>query len=151
MDSNLPELRDIHLPSDEISVFPLAYGWWGILLLAVTLFFLIKLILWIRKTSAAIYARKLLQGLHDNHSLSAVVKMSEILRRVCIRQYPQAVSLFGDDWIAFLNSKSKKQLDEQTAELLKNAPFMQEDSADYSAEKQQKLWRFCYDWIGENL
>lgn len=151
MDNNLPELRDIHLPSDEISVFPLAYGWWGILLFAVALIFLVKAVLWIRRTSAAIYARKLLQGLQDNNSLSAVVKMSEILRRVCVRQYPQAVSLFGNEWIEFLNSKSKKQLDEQTAELLKNAPFMQENSADYSAEKQRKLWQFCYDWIGENL
>ena len=109
------------------------------------------MILWVRRTSAAIYARKLLQGLQNNSSLSAVVKMSEILRRVCVRQYPQAVSLYGDEWIEFLNSKSKKQLDEQTAELLKNAPFMQENSADYSMEKQRKLWQFCYDWIGENL
>ena len=28
---NLPELRDIHLPSTDISVFPLAYGWWLVL------------------------------------------------------------------------------------------------------------------------
>ena len=36
---NLPELRDIHLPSDGVSIFPLAYGWWGLLLLAIAMIF----------------------------------------------------------------------------------------------------------------
>lgn len=148
---NLPELRDIHLPDDEISFFPLAYGWWGILLLVVAFVVFFKLCLWARKTSAAIYARKLLKELKDDRSMSSVVKISEILRRICVRRYPQAVSLYGDNWIKFLNSRSKKQLDGDIAELLKNAPFMNINSVSVDIKKYQELWNFCYEWIGENL
>ncbi len=148
---NLPELRDIHLPTDGVPLFPLAYGWWFLLLAVISLIILIRLIVWIRRTSARIYARKLLSRLQNSYNLAAVVQMSEILRRICVRKYPQAVALVGDEWIKFLNDKSKHILDNETSDLLKNAPFMPADSDLYSKEKQQKLWRFCYDWIGDNL
>ena len=57
---NLPELRDIHLPSDGVSIFPLAYGWWGLLLLAIAMIFAVKIIFWFRKNSKRIYALYLL-------------------------------------------------------------------------------------------
>ena len=112
---------------------------------------LFKLIVYLRRSSAKIYARKLLYALQEHNNISAVIKMSEILRRACVRRYPKAVALFGKEWIEFLNSKSKNHLDEQAAELLINAPFLPEDSKLYNKLKQQKLWRFCYEWIGENL
>ena len=148
---NLPELRDIHLPTDEIPFFPLAYGWWLLLLSVIVAIILCKVVVWIRRTSARIYAFKLLQALQNKQDLTAVVKMSEILRRVCVRKYPEAVALFGNEWIEFLNSKSKRSMDEQTAELMKNAPFMRDDSKLYNEQNRLKLWHFCYDWIGENL
>ena len=148
---NLPELRDIHLPTDGIPFFPLAYGWWLLLLAIISLIVAIKLFVWIRRTSARIYARKLLSRLQNVYNVEAVVQMSEILRRICVRKYPEAVALMNDEWITFLNGKSKHVLDEETSELLKNAPFMPKDSHLYSKEKQQKLWRFCYEWIGDNL
>lgn len=148
---NLPELRDIHIPTEGISMFPLAYGWWGILLLVVMVFILIKSVIILRKTSARIYARKLLLPLKDSYELSAAVKMSEILRRICIRKYPDAVSLFGDEWVKFLNNKSKYKLDEKSAELLKNAPFMHELPNNYTKEDLNSLWNFCEVWVGENL
>ncbi|MBQ8481052.1 MAG: DUF4381 domain-containing protein [Alphaproteobacteria bacterium] len=148
---NLPELRDIHLPADGVPFFPLAYGWWFLLLSIIGLIVLVKVCIWIRRTSARIYARKLLNRLRDIYDLEAVVRMSEILRRICVRKYPEAVALMGDEWISFLNDKSKHILDAETSELLKNAPFMPKDSELYSKEKQQKLWNFCYEWIGDNL
>lgn len=148
---NLPELRDIHLPTEEIPIFPLAYGWWMLPLLIIGMIVLFKLIIWIRHTSARIYALKLLGAIQNRNDLNAVVKMSEILRRICVRKYPQAVSLFGDEWIDFLNSKSKHRLEKEAAELLKNAPFMQSDSKSYDENNRKKLWHFCRDWIGDNL
>ena len=148
---NLPELRDIHLPSDEIPIFPLAYGWWGLLAAVISLIVMYKVIVWIRRTSARIYAHRLLQAIQNRKDLSSVIKMSEILRRICVRKYPEAVALFGEEWIEFLNSKSKKPLAKEASELLKNAPFMQNDSKLYSESNRKELWRFCYDWIGENL
>lgn len=148
---NLPELRDIHLPTDGVSVFPLAYGWWVILLLIIAALLLGRFYLWLRRTSARLYAHKLLKPLRQENSVSAAVKMSEILRRVCVRKYPQAVSLVGNEWIEFLNAHSAHPLDEKTAELLKNAPFIPHNSSLYQKEDVQKLWQFCYEWIGVNL
>ena len=130
---NLPELRDIHLPSTDISVFPLAYGWWLVLATIVAIVLL------------------LLNSLKDNHSVAAAAKMSEILRRICVRQYPEAVALTDKKWIAFINSKTKEKLSARTAELLSEAPYMPTDIEKYSSADIDDLWRFCNRWIGDNL
>lgn len=60
MQDNLPELRDIHLPSGDISFFPLAYGWWvlaGVLAAVVLLAWLTRFLL---QRSKKRYALKLL-------------------------------------------------------------------------------------------
>ena len=148
---NLPELRDIHLPSEGVSFFPPAKGWW--IILAVTLgilltYYLCKLI-W--RTSAKIYAYRLLKDLKDKTNLDSAIKMSEILRRICIRKYPQAVALSGKEWIDFINSKSKKKLPQQVALLLERAPYMKNDDNSFDQNDVIKLWHFCRLWIGENL
>ena len=104
-------------------------------------------ILW--RQSAKIYARRILLSLKEDTDLAAAVKMSEILRRACVRKYPEAVALSGEEWIAFLNTKSKWVLSGSAAELLQNAPFMVHQS--YKAEDMPTVWRDCYDWIGANL
>lgn len=149
--NDLPLLRDIHLPDEGISFFPPAIGWWLIVLFLVSVVFIYKIVGWLRRTSAKLYARHLLQPLKRGHDIKSAVKMSEILRRICIRKYPEAVAYFGDEWINFLLKKSHKTLSSQTADLLKNAPFMPEDSNNYTAKDVDDLWLFCYEWIGENL
>ena len=148
---NLPLLRDIHLPQDGISIFPLAYGWWVILGVIVLLYLLVKLFILIKKTSAKIYARHLLQPLKDDHSVQAVAEMSVILRRICVRKYPEAVAYTGQQWIDFLNSKTKNKINDRIAVLLNNAPFVRDDDKEYMADRVDRLWQFCYYWIGENL
>ena len=147
---NLPELRDIHLP-DSIPFFPLAYGWWGVIVFVAGLFILYRIGVYLWRKSARIYARRVLFSLKGDTGLESAVKMSEILRRACVRKYPEAVAKTGDEWLQFLNLKSKNPLQGTAAELLKNAPFMNiKEKADYS-EDMEKVWRFCYDWIGANL
>lgn len=148
---NLPELRDIHLPSEDISVFPLAYGWWLLPLMAVGIYLLYMGCKYLRRTSAKIYANHLLRPLRDIPDLTAAIKMSEILRRICVRKYPQAVALCGDEWIKFLNEKSKSHLTDKDAQLLLNAPCMSAASFTYTTDEVMRLWLFCRNWIGDNL
>ncbi|MBR3675942.1 MAG: DUF4381 domain-containing protein [Alphaproteobacteria bacterium] len=147
---NLPELRDIHLP-DSIPFFPLAYGWWGVIAFVIGVFILYKVGVYLWRKSARIYARRILLSLKGDIGLESAVKMSEILRRACVRKYPEAVAKTGDDWLQFLNLKSKYPLQGTAAELLKNAPFMNIKEEVDRAEDMEKVWRFCYDWIGANL
>lgn len=151
MTDNLPELRDIHLPVEGVSFWPLAGGWWGLLVGIIALFVLIKTWFWLRRKSAKLYAEHLLKNIENQTDLSAAVKISEILRRACIRKYPEAVALSGDEWIAFLNTHTKQKISPTLAELLQNVPFMPENTSHIERTKIRRLWQFCRTWIGENL
>ncbi|MBQ9731700.1 MAG: DUF4381 domain-containing protein [Alphaproteobacteria bacterium] len=149
-DNNLPELRDIHLP-EGVPAFPPGYGW-GIILFAVVLVIvLIHLIMVLRRKSKKRYALYLLNNIYCNNTISSVVQMSEILRRVCVFKYKEAAVLSGDEWIAFLNSKQKVPLTGKAAELLINAPYIPEETKGYSKDDVIKVRKFCREWIGENL
>lgn len=148
---NLSGLRDIHLPDGGVSLFPIANGWWIVLLLLVGSVIAYRLGKKIWNASARIYTRRILLSLKDDVELPAAVKMSEILRRACVRKYPEAVSLSGDEWIAFLNQKSKYNLEKSAADLLKDAPFIAPKKKVVRPGDMRNLWQFCYDWIGDNL
>ena len=109
---NLPEIKDIQLP-DGVSVFPLAYGWWVILAGIIFLFILIKLIVWGIKTSRKHYALKKLSQISVDSPVHAAVNMSELLRRICIVKYPQANSLYGNEWLQFLSEHTRNTLPEK--------------------------------------
>lgn len=150
MENNLPELRDIHLPSG-ISVWPPAYGWLVIaaaVILAVILYEIWKM--WRRK-SKKLYALRLLEKANSREVVASARQMSEILRRICIYKYPDAASIFGRKWIDFLNRHSKKKLTEQAALLLSDSPYISIQSNQFSSEDLEELRNFCREWIGENL
>ncbi len=148
---NLPELRDIHLPTDGVSFWPLADGWWLILGAILLTLVAVKLIMWLRKSSKRLYARYLLNQTINENGAVASVKMSEILRRICVSRYPQAVALSGQEWIDFVNAHSADKLDGELAQLLVNAPYIQADNPIFSADNVAKLRVFCQNWIGANL
>lgn len=149
MKDNLPELRDIHLPQDAVSIWPLAYGWWVVL---AAIFFIIAggyLFRLYRIKSKKLYAIKLLDSLKKE--TSSAIKMSEILRRICVYKYPEASTLLSKEWIKFLNSHSKSPIKDGAANLLINAPYINPTSVAYSKQDINDLYDFCRSWIGENL
>ena len=150
MQDNLPQLRDIHIPQEDISFFPPAYGWWVILIvliLSVISFYLVRFIL---QKSKKRYALKILTSLEADN-LSSAVKISELLRRICVYKYKNATTLYGKEWIKFLNEHSKTQITGKSANLLLNAPYMDRTTKTYDKQNMVELYRFCYSWIGENL
>jgi hypothetical protein len=147
----LSGLRDIHLPEGGMFWFPPAPGWWIVFAAAISIYLIYYFGKKIWQASARYYAERILLSLRGDIKLPAAIKMSEILRRACLRKYPEAVALVGDEWIAYLNQKSKYPLAEKTAELLKNAPYITPDSASFDEQDMQDLWQFCYDWVGNNL
>ncbi len=150
MPDNLPELRDIHLP-EGVSAFPLGYGWWIILFAIPAAFITYYAIKFIINKSKKHFALSFLARINTGTPSQAATSISEILRRICIYKYPSAASLSGDDWILFLNSKSKTKLGKGAANLLKNAPYMPPSTDRTNAENLIELKRFCQKWIGENL
>lgn len=150
MHDNLPQLRDIHLPPD-VSWWPIAYGWWlivALIVLGVCLFYLIK---YLRKKSKKLYAMHLLKNIQNDSAVLAISSMSEILRRICIYKYPQAVSLTGEEWAGFLLSKTKAVVSDKAKEILLNSPYMPKDAKGISSQDVEEVRHFCASWIGENL
>jgi len=147
---NLPELRDIHIP-DGVSAFPPAYGWWILLFLLISLPIIIRIIRSAQRKSRKFFALNLIDKTDDNSIIKSAVKISEILKRICIYKYPQAVNMFGKDWIEFLNTNAKNHISGETAELLSNAPYISENSAKYTTQNLSELKEFAKKWIGENL
>ncbi|MBR2921774.1 MAG: DUF4381 domain-containing protein [Alphaproteobacteria bacterium] len=150
MPDNLPELRDIHIPQD-ISNFPLGYGWLVILGILLGSFILYKITRLAVVKSRKIYTLRLVKNIPLANVQKSASKISEILRRVCVYKYPEATVLSGNDWIDFVNSKSKTKLNDKIAGLLVNAPYMPKNSTTYSIDDLAKLKIFCSKWIGENL
>lgn len=148
---NLPELKDIHLPEGGVSVFPPAAGWWLVLAAVLAAYIGWRIVLWLKQNSKKLYARYLLKKNAAENTPAAAVKMSELLRRICISRYPEAVSYSGEKWIAFVNEHSKVKLAPETARLLADAPYAPEDSILFSADNIAALRRFCQSWIGANL
>ena len=149
MNDNLPELRDIHLP-DAVSPWPPAYGWYLIILSAVALYCFYRAYKIWQARSRKNYATQLINQLDINKIILSSAEISEILRRICVYRYPEAVALEGKNWLDFLKSKTKAKLSAQAAELLKNAPYMKVNK-NYTAENMQELKDFALFWVGENL
>lgn len=105
-------IRDIHLP-DAISWWPLAPGWWGLLIL-ITLLIVLFVYLKRRKKGVknqlpSIHSQVMLElknvyQIDDNGKFSQ--KLSELLKRVAITHYGKKVSgLTGESWLQFLDSQ----------------------------------------------
>lgn len=150
MNDNLPDLRDIHLPTEGISIWPLAYGWWVILLSTISIFLLLWLFLLLHRKSKKRYALKLISSLCENNC-DSITKMSEVLRRICIYKYPSAASLFGQQWIDFLNSHSSQKITSSLSQILINSPYADPTSSVISPSEIAEIRDFCTSWIGENL
>lgn len=150
MNENLPELRDIHLPSD-VSMWPPAYGWFVILGVVLVSIFAYKLYKYWRIKSRKRYALRLLSGLDKNQIILSATAISELLRRVCVYRYPEAVSLEGEEWLKFLQKHTKRQIDKESASLLLNAPYINPEKNSYTTQQLENLSSFAQYWIGENL
>ena len=150
MHDNLPELRDIHLP-EGVSMWPPAYGWFVILalvLLLITFYHCWKK--W-RQVSRKLYALRFLDKLERQNIADSGKKISELLRRICLYRYPEAVALSGNDWLMFIKQKSHHELSSGGENLLRNAPYINPQKSPYTAENLTDLIQYTQYWIGENL
>ena len=148
--NNIPEIRDIHIPQG-VSIYPLAYGWWVILVVGILSIVGMWFVFWAIKTSKKYYALKTLNNIQVSSIVSSAIEMSELLRRICNVKYTEASSLYGKEWSDFLVNKTNFKISERALNLLIFAPFMDKNSNQYSIEDAKELKDFCKNWIGANL
>ena len=116
----LAQLHPLHNPP-PIGWWPLAWGWWALIVLGVVLIMTIGLLLW-RKHRRTLHNRYRTEGLqllaealatHGNSDPIAYLhELNSILKRVALVTYGEDAmfnnttvpALHGNDWVAFLDS-----------------------------------------------
>lgn len=111
MDPEQIPLRDLHLP-EAISWWPLAPGWWVLIVLAVVLLFVL-LRLYLRKRARSAARRHALRQLDQltadferhRNAVTFSSDVSELLRRTMLAYAPrrEVAGLTGDAWLAWLD------------------------------------------------
>ena len=144
----LADLKDLHSPT-SISVFPLAPGWY-LLLIMVILFF--GIIIWLkfrkqtkRSRVKEIYA--LFENLEQNstNNTQLLADLSIFLKRVAISQFPdQQIQLkFGKEWLLFLDQTGKTtEFSNGIGKCLANTYQANAQSDDYHA-----LFKLIKEWL----
>lgn len=127
----LAQLKDIHLP-DPISWWPLAPGWYGLMLITLGLAVWFALILHKRLRDAKpkkqalelLILYKQQEEITKNTQITSA-KISELLRRVALVYFPRetVASLRGEAWIDFLNQNSVGIDFKPVQSMLLDSPF----------------------------
>ncbi|WP_058534094.1 DUF4381 domain-containing protein [Legionella saoudiensis] len=132
----LAQLKDIHLP-DAIGWWPLAPGWYAVMLLSVLLLLILAFYLrrrWryaLAKKQALVLLAAYQESYEKEHNAPiSSAQISELLRRVALVYYPRAevASLYGDAWLQFLKQTSKGIDFDSVRTLLLDAPFKAADT-----------------------
>ena len=149
MNQALP-LRDIQLP-DAVSWWPLAMGWWLLLLVMVVSilggYWVYKKIT--RKTAVKSAQKILLAIKHttsDDH-LDTLKQLSACIRRVSISldSRPQAASLIGEEWLSYLDqSMDGMPFTKGVGRYLSDAPYRREAPEELDIEA---LIDLCELWL----
>ena len=139
----LDQLKDIYLPSQISSWWPLAYGWWIVIAVLVLLVLLCLLVLRIRKKHRK-YIDNVVNDFKSNLGETYVTKPKEVvqsisvyLKRIAIYKFTKddIKLLHGEAWVKYLNSKTKVEVFEgKVAEYLENT-YKPQELSDIELEK----------------
>ncbi|MDF1756806.1 MAG: DUF4381 domain-containing protein [Legionellaceae bacterium] len=164
----LAKLHDIRLP-DPISFWPLAPGWYLLILLVVLLGIIAYFVilrhysLWqVKRRALAILAMHRAEYLADSNSQRACATVNELLKKVAIAYYPRQLvaGLQGRAWISFLNktyqydSQKKRVFNKILCKKKKNPTFdsLQKELLEYPYQESRKvnldaLFNLSESWI----
>jgi len=155
MNSLLEMLNDIE-GLDEISRWPLAIGWWivivlGIVIVAAAICFIVYRIAFKRSWKNDTFQKltHLENNLSDATARETAIALSEYLRRIALRRYSrkECAGLSGEAWLKWLSSNDPKKFDwEKKGILLINVPYAP-DNAKLSANQIKDLIQAVRSWV----
>lgn len=139
----LSQLNDIQTP-EPIGLWPLAWGWWAlIILIVITLFLTVKLIRHrIKLLKAKKQALKLLKQTESLPALEKVTAVNQILKRSALAYLPrtEVAQLNSDAWANWLNQfNNKVQISPELLTLSYRNDCSDEQATLYYLQAQQWL------------
>ena len=148
MNADLSQLKDIHVPLTP-SAWPLAFGWWALVLIALIVLMAACVFLtlyWTGIRRATWREFKQLERLSDKAYLPAV---NRLLKRVAIHQKRETASLYGAQWFAFLNKTKGVHFTQEDVALFGKRLY--NGSAKMSSAQRKRIHRCAAVWLKHNL
>jgi hypothetical protein len=115
-------LKDIHLPANGVSMWPLAPVWWLLIILVLVGLGALAWYLWKRpakphyqKNDVALQALADLQAQYNQQPLELLREVSVLLRRIALTRFGRhrIAGLTGTAWLAFLDKTSGQAVFQQ--------------------------------------
>ena len=156
----LSQLKDIH-GLHEVSMWPLAPGWWlFVFLLSTAAFVVIKKIIRLRKFKKSwryklyIELENIAQSADVTKAKQNISRINDILKRLAIKQYGRAesASLSGKKWLAWLTNRDPKNFNwVKKGEILVEHPYMPEEKIKAASEQISALAKAVKSWLKEDV
>ena len=136
----LDQLKDIHLP-DGISMWPIAWPWWALL---ITVIALIIFSIWSYKKNKWKKSALARLQLLDIHSDSFITQVNRLLKQICLGplKQSQCAHLSGTAWLEHLNGTCKEPAFTEKLQGFAQAPDNPNIKLDHQVLKEA-----CENWI----
>lgn len=155
MNSLMEQLHDIE-GIDLISSWPLAIGWWflivfSVLFLCLGTAFIFYTLAFKRSWKNDTFQKlsKLEKELSESSARETVVILSEYLRRIVLKRFPrnECAGLVGEDWLKWLSKHDVNQFDwEKKGAILIKVPYAPL-SSDLSINEIKDLIHAVRNWV----
>lgn len=154
-DSYLP-LKDIE-GLKEVSLWPLATGWWIVIILSIIIISFLAYIIFRKLSFNYSWKKEILNNLskmekdiNEVNIHEIIIELSELLRRIAIHRYPrnQCAGLKDNDWLLWLEEHDPKKFKWlEKGNLIIKAPYSPPSAIDISLEMGKTLIRATKEWV----
>ena len=148
MNADLSQLKDLHIPTTP-SVWPLAFGWWLVLLGIGATFILVCVVLTLYWTGVRRSIRREFKQLKNLPDKAYLPALNRLLKRVAMRKNDNVASLYGAKWFDFLNQTKGVRFTQEDVALFEKRLYT--GSAKMSSTQRKHIHRCASVWLKHNL
>lgn len=151
--SELRDVRTVHV----VSAFPLAMGWWLLIIFAIFLIFVFIYMLYQRSLYHKSWKFNLESEIDEisqnikNRSLKDIISyINEVLKRIAIHYYGrnETASLQGEDWLKWLSARDPNGFNwVKRGNILVNLPYMPENKISVHKRDVLQILRAIKPWL----
>lgn len=144
----MEQLHDIE-GIDPSSYWPLALGWWLVMLIVLILTFLLAFFIWRRLAYKRSWKSDALKQLHtlekeltETTARETATALSEFMRRIAITRFSrdECAGLIGERWLEWLTAHDPRRFDwQKKGKALVDIPYAPQDRSPTSGEVKEIL------------
>ena len=145
---DLSELKGLHIPKTP-DIFPLAIGWWLLIVLFFILFlgFYFAIYAWVHSLHRQVMRKmKKIRQISDTKEM--LINLNQLAKQLAISRFgrEKIASLYEKDWVSFMNFSAKKDIfSKEYIDLLHKSMYAKKN--DISDSLRQSILKDYEEWI----